>query len=323
LERFYDPSIGSIFLNGHNLTDLNVGWLRSQIGLVSQEPVLFDANIKENILYGKPDATKEEVEEAARASNCHNFIKEFPDGYETQVGAAGTQLSGGQKQRIAIARALIKKPKILLLDEATSALDSESEKVVQGALDKVLEMRSLTTIVIAHRLSTIRNADKIAVIAKGKVKEIGSHDKLMENPDGLYRKLQMYQNLDIDQIQIPDLGPDQKRDIEVKKKEKDTAPRMEAIEKGLDEIDKEVTRQNVNRAWQMAWSKDRWYFFVGTIGAILGGLIFPAWGEFDNVLTFFLFLLASSQLVSETNQASFLRICKLIITFFSSSYHRL
>ena len=186
IERFYDLTGGNIFMDGMDIREINVNHLRKHIGLVGQEPVLFEGTIAYNISLGKEGATQEEIEEAARASNAHNFIMEFPDQYSTFVGEKGTQLSGGQKQRIAIARAIIKNPKILLLDEATSALDSESEKVVQEALDRVMKGR--TTLVIAHRLSTIRNADVIAVISEGTVAEIGNHEELVRN-GGLYYNL--------------------------------------------------------------------------------------------------------------------------------------
>ncbi|KAK4417716.1 ABC transporter B family member 15 [Sesamum alatum] len=187
LQRFYDPLGGEILLDGVAIDKLQLKWLRSQMGLVSQEPALFATSIKENILFGKEDASMEEVIEAAKASNAHNFITQLPQGYDTQVGERGVQMSGGQKQRIAIARAVIKAPKILLLDEATSALDSESERVVQEALDKAAVGR--TTIVIAHRLSTIRNADLIAVVQNGQVVEMGSHDQLIQDDNGLYSSL--------------------------------------------------------------------------------------------------------------------------------------
>ena len=154
--------------------------------MVSQEPILFNTTIAKNIRYGKEDATMEEIERAAKNANAHNFIIQLPDGYNTIVGQRGTQLSGGQKQRIAIARALVKDPKILLLDEATSALDTQSEKIVQEALDKAKEGR--TTIVIAHRLSTIQTANVIASIDGGRVAEIGNHRELMNNK-GLYYEL--------------------------------------------------------------------------------------------------------------------------------------
>jgi len=186
LQRFYDPLSGEITLDGINTKLMNVSWLRHQMGLVSQEPVLFAGTIASNIGYGKDEATQEEIEQAARAANAHNFIVNFPDGYRTEVGERGVQLSGGQKQRIAIARAIIRNPKILLLDEATSALDTESERVVQEALDSVQVGR--TTIVIAHRLSTIKDADNILVIDEGTVVEQGSHSELMEL-NGFYSRL--------------------------------------------------------------------------------------------------------------------------------------
>ncbi|GJX55407.1 ABC transporter B family member 15-like protein [Tanacetum coccineum] len=182
LERFYDPVKGDILLDGHRIKGLQLKWLRSQMGLVNQEPVLFATSIKENILFGKEGVSTELVELAAKAANAHDFIIKLPDAYETQVGQFGIQLSGGQKQRIAIARALLKEPKILLLDEATSALDSESERVVQEALDQASVGR--TTIIVAHRLTTIRKADKIVVLKSGKVIESGSHDDLMMKNSG-------------------------------------------------------------------------------------------------------------------------------------------
>ncbi|KAJ6813392.1 putative multidrug resistance protein [Iris pallida] len=187
LERFYDPSGGEILLDGVDIRRLRLKWLRSQMGLVSQEPALFATSIKDNILFGKEDASTEEVIASAKASNAHNFISQLPQGYDTQVGERGVQMSGGQKQRIAIARAILKSPKLLLLDEATSALDSESERIVQEALD--LASVGRTTIVIAHRLSTIRNAGTIAVVQAGRVVEAGSHDELMRDYEGLYSSL--------------------------------------------------------------------------------------------------------------------------------------
>lgn len=176
-------------MDGIDIKELNVAYLRSLIGYVGQEPTLFATTIAGNIKYGKPDATHEEIEAAARSANAHDFITSFPDGYDTQVGDKGAQLSGGQKQRIAIARVLIASPTILLLDEATSALDSESEMVVQDALDNVVAESKRTTIVIAHRLSTIRNADSIAVVSDGRIVEQGTHDELMANEAGHYFSL--------------------------------------------------------------------------------------------------------------------------------------
>lgn len=172
VERFYDPDRGQVLVDGVDIKTVQLKWLRQQIGLVSQEPVLFGTSIKENIAYGKDSATDEEIEAAAFLANAASFITKMPKGYETQVGERGIQLSGGQKQRIAIARAILKNPKVLLLDEATSALDAQSEHIVQEALEKVMVGR--TTIVVAHRLTTIRNADLIAVIQRGVVVETGT-----------------------------------------------------------------------------------------------------------------------------------------------------
>ncbi|KAM7316115.1 hypothetical protein ACRRTK_024795 [Alexandromys fortis] len=185
LERFYDPRAGTVFLDGKEAKQLNVQWLRAHLGTVSQEPILFDCSIAENIAYGDNSrvVSQDEIERAAKEANIHQFIESLPDKYSTRVGDKGTQLSGGQKQRIAIARALVRQPHILLLDEATSALDTESEKVVQEALDKAREGR--TCIVIAHRLSTIQNADLIVVIQNGKVKEQGTHQQLLAQK-GIY-----------------------------------------------------------------------------------------------------------------------------------------
>lgn len=188
IERFYDCSNGEIQIDNRSLKDIDLFSLRSKLGIVSQEPILFDATITENIAYGDQtrSVSQNEIEDAAKKANIHEFISKLPEGYQTNVGSKGTQLSGGQKQRIAIARALIRNPKILLLDEATSALDTESEKIVQDALDKAQEGR--TCIIIAHRLSTIQNSDKIIVIKDGKIVEIGKHEQLLSY-NGVYSKL--------------------------------------------------------------------------------------------------------------------------------------
>ena len=190
LERFYDPQQGVVTLDGADLKTLNLRWLRLQIGLVGQEPVLFLGSVGENIGFGKEGSSAEEIEEAAKMANAHGFITEsLADGYATQVGQGGGKLSGGQKQRVAIARALVRQPAVLLLDEATSALDSASERIVQAALDEIMARQKRTTIVIAHRLSTIRNADKIAVVSSGRVVEEGPHDDLVAREGGVYRAL--------------------------------------------------------------------------------------------------------------------------------------
>lgn len=186
LPRFYDVTGGSVRIDGTDIRDVTIGSLRDHIGLVPQDTLLFNTTIKNNILYGRLDATDEEVWEAVRAANAEHFIRELPMGIETRVGDRGLVLSGGQRQRIAIARALLKNPAILILDEATSALDTESEKVVQEALDRLMVGR--TSFVIAHRLSTIQNADQILVINGGVIAERGTHEELMEK-NGLYHEL--------------------------------------------------------------------------------------------------------------------------------------
>ncbi|ESW35236.1 hypothetical protein PHAVU_001G218000 [Phaseolus vulgaris] len=187
IERFYDPQAGEVLIDGTNVKEFQLRWIRGKIGLVSQEPVLLAASIKDNIAYGKDGVTVEEIRGAAELANAAKFIDKLPRGLDTMVGQHGTQLSGGQKQRIAIARAILKDPRILLLDEATSALDAESEIIVQEALDRIMVNR--TTVIVAHRLSTVRNADMIAVIHRGKVVEKGRHVELTKDPEGAYSQL--------------------------------------------------------------------------------------------------------------------------------------
>jgi ABC-type multidrug transport system fused ATPase/permease subunit len=189
--RFYEPDSGAIYVDGKQTTSYSLTELRNNMAIVPQDVLLFGGTIKENIAYGKPNATMDEIIEASRKANAHEFISGFPQGYETIVGERGIKLSGGQRQRVAIARAVLKDPAILILDEATSSLDSESERLVQEALDKLMVGR--TSFVIAHRLSTIRNADKIIVIDKGTVVEIGTHAQLIEKPQGLYKNLSKLQ----------------------------------------------------------------------------------------------------------------------------------
>lgn len=185
--RFYEPVTGRITVDGRDARDYDLHALRDRMAIVPQEVLLFGGSIRENIAYGRPGASQEEIEEAARKSNAHEFIASFPKGYDTVVGDRGIQLSGGQRQRVAIARAVLKDPAILILDEATSALDTASEKLVQDALDKLMKGR--TSIVIAHRLSTVRNADRILVLDKGTVVQSGRHDELIADAGGLYFNL--------------------------------------------------------------------------------------------------------------------------------------
>lgn len=188
IPRFYDVTAGQVSIDGHDVRHVTLSSLREQIGIVPQDPLLFSESVRENIRYGKLNATQSEVETAARAANAHDFIvNELPNGYDTMVGERGVKLSGGQRQRVAIARAILKDPRILILDEATSSLDSESEQLVQEALERLMHGR--TTFVIAHRLSTITNADWIVVLARGELVEQGTHADLLARPDGLYARL--------------------------------------------------------------------------------------------------------------------------------------
>ena len=190
--RFYDPVVGEVLIDGKSLTDYKVTSVRSQMGIVTQESILFNDTIFNNIAFGVPDATPEDVTQAAKIANAHHFIMETPNQYETIIGERGTKLSGGQRQRLSIARAVLKNPPILILDEATSALDSESEKLVQEALTNLMKNR--TSIVIAHRLSTIQHADQIVVVQDGEIIEQGNHGELLEQ-DGVYRKLSAMQSV--------------------------------------------------------------------------------------------------------------------------------
>ncbi|MCB8979278.1 MAG: ABC transporter ATP-binding protein [Ardenticatenaceae bacterium] len=192
IPRFYDVGNGRILVDGHDVRDVTVKSLRQQIGIVPQETILFSDTVLENIRYGNLDATQAEIEAAARAANAHDFIlNDLPDGYQTKVGERGVKLSGGQRQRVSIARAILKDPRILILDEATSSLDSESESLVQEALERLMNGR--TSFVIAHRLSTVINADWVLVLEQGRVVEQGTHSELLQNPNGLYYRLYQMQ----------------------------------------------------------------------------------------------------------------------------------
>lgn len=187
IPRFYEPTSGKILIDQMILTELQTSWIRNQIGIVSQEPILISSTIADNIKYGNPTATLPDIEKAARAANAYDFISQFPEGFATKVGEKGIQLSGGQKQRVAIARALLKNPKILILDEATSNLDTASEHLVQEALQRLTVGR--TTLVIAHRLATVKDADIIFVLQEGQIVQQGKHEQLARDHEGLYYQL--------------------------------------------------------------------------------------------------------------------------------------
>uniref|UniRef100_A0A7S4JJK5 ABC transporter domain-containing protein n=1 Tax=Paramoeba aestuarina TaxID=180227 RepID=A0A7S4JJK5_9EUKA len=230
LQRFYDPTEGTIFVNGIDLKILDPTWWRRGIGVVGQEPVLFSCSIAENIRYGNPDATMEEVQQAAKLANCEEFISSFENGYDTLVGERGAQISGGQKQRIAIARAILRDPHILILDEATSALDAKSEEMVQVALDALMENR--TVLVIAHRLSTVKKADNIVVMESGKVLERGNHEELVKK-QGKYAELvksQLSKNTE-ETVLFSTTTKKSKKDKESKKEKKKELRKKEKEEK--------------------------------------------------------------------------------------------
>uniref|UniRef100_A0A4W5MYN6 ABC-type xenobiotic transporter n=1 Tax=Hucho hucho TaxID=62062 RepID=A0A4W5MYN6_9TELE len=268
LQRFYDPDSGEITLDGRDIRTLNVKWLRENMGIVSQEPVLFGTTIAENIRYGREDATDEDIERAVREANAYDFISKLPD-LNTMVGERGAQLSGGQKQRIAIARALVKNPKILLLDEATSALDTQSESVVQAALDKARAGR--TTIVIAHRLSTIRTADVIAGFSNGEMVEQGTHRELMAKK-GVYYSLVMQQDLDYvlyDSSDMDELEVVNEEGIENGGFERNSISSGRKEEKPEEAPDVPFTRI-------LALNKPEWpYMLVGTLSSLVGGAVYP------------------------------------------------
>jgi ATP-binding cassette, subfamily B (MDR/TAP), member 1 len=317
LQRFYDPLQGAVKIDNLDIKELNVNWLRSNIGVVNQEPILFATTIAENIRFGKKDSTQEEIIQAAKNANAHDFIMTLPDKYETLCGERGSQLSGGQKQRIAIARALIRNPKILLLDEATSALDNESESIVQAALDKARMGR--TTLVVAHRLSTIRNADIIFAFQNGVISESGTHEELMQLK-GIYYNLVITQQADLvkksagNKKQVKEKEEEEEEEISL---EDDSNSDKKSIKKDDDikiDLNKEIKNEQVvnsekKKKKSLFGKKDKkeekvekekepsmsqvflmnrpeWgYIFLGCIASIVAGAIQPAFG----IVSFFIF----------------------------------
>ncbi|KAH7686350.1 Xenobiotic-transporting ATPase protein [Dioscorea alata] len=277
LQRFYDTDEGIVKIDGIDVKNLQLKWIRGKMGLVSQEHGLFGTSIKENILFGKPEATMDEVVAAAMTANAHNFIRQLPEGYNTKIGERGALLSGGQKQRIAIARAVIKNPVILLLDEATSALDSESEKLVQNALDQASMGR--TTLVVAHKLSTIRNADQIAVIDGGRINEIGTHEELISRNDSHYSRLaklqRLYSNIDQEQASEscrPSVGRSSTSHMSTTK----ASPMSFASPLSIDDPPSIITHPAPSFSRLLSMNSPEWkQALIGSISAVVFGSIQP------------------------------------------------
>ncbi|XP_070692316.1 ATP-dependent translocase ABCB1 [Pempheris klunzingeri] len=301
LQRFYDPQEGQVLIDGHDIRSLNIRYLREMIGVVSQEPILFATTIAENIRFGRPNVTQQEIEQATKEANAYDFIMNLPDKFGTLVGDRGTQMSGGQKQRIAIARALVRDPKILLLDEATSALDAESETIVQAALDKVRQGR--TTIVVAHRLSTIRNADVIAGVQKGEVVELGTHSQLMEK-QGVYHTLvtmQTFQNVDDGEEVEHELSADETSPLvktfsqsSLFKRKSTRSSSLAASEGEKEKFSQEKPEEDenvppVSFLKIMRLNLPEWpYILVGTICAVINGALQPLFAViFSKIITVF------------------------------------
>ncbi|RVX03272.1 ABC transporter B family member 13 [Vitis vinifera] len=322
VQRFYEPTSGKILLDGHDIKNLRLKWLRAQMGLVSQEPALFATTIAGNILYGKEDADMDQVIEAAKAANAHSFVQGLPDGYQTQVGEGGTQLSGGQKQRIAIARAVLRNPKILLLDEATSALDAESELIVQKALDKIMLNR--TTIVVAHRLSTIRDVNKIIVLKNGQVVESGTHLELISQ-GGEYATLVSLQVSEHGKSPSTKVCQDTSgisKSFPESPNSQNHQQEVKSITKGeLQPYDQNMASSSsppIPSLWQLVkLNAPEWPFAVlGSVGAILAGMEAPLFAlGITHVLTAF-YSGKDFQIKREVDHISLIFVGAAILTIF-------
>uniref|UniRef100_A0A8C2XQ30 ATP binding cassette subfamily B member 1 n=1 Tax=Cyclopterus lumpus TaxID=8103 RepID=A0A8C2XQ30_CYCLU len=308
LQRFYDPQEGSVTIDGHDIRSLNVRYLRDMIGVVSQEPILFATTIAENIRFGRPDVTQYDITQAAKESNAYNFIMALPDKFETMVGDRGTQMSGGQKQRIAIARALVRNPKILLLDEATSALDAESETIVQDALDKVRQGR--TTIIVAHRLSTIRSVDVIAGFKQGEVVELGTHSQLMKE-QGIYHTLvtmQVDTHKHMTHQNSPLAKTRSQSSVHNRKSTRSTS------------FNENVPLLSFPQLMHL--NRNEWpYILVGTICAIFNGAMQPLFAViFSKIITVrYSLYLCNTNVILKLHDAAFVRCCRkleIICLFF-------
>uniref|UniRef100_A0A8C5JKQ5 Phosphatidylcholine translocator ABCB4 n=1 Tax=Junco hyemalis TaxID=40217 RepID=A0A8C5JKQ5_JUNHY len=313
IQRFYDPKEGTVTLDGQDIKSLNIRYLREVIGVVNQEPVLFATTIAENIRYGREDVTMEEIEKATKEANAYDFIMKLPNKFETVVGERGAQLSGGQKQRIAIARALVRNPKILLLDEATSALDTESESIVQAALDKAREGR--TTVVVAHRLSTVRNADVIAVFEGGVIKELGNHAELLEKK-GIYYKLVNMQVLlslaNLHSIKSSESEPDSEESLTRGLRRRST---RRSMKKPGEQNDKLPPASFLKI---MKLNKTEWpYFVVGTLCAIINGALQPAFAVIFSEIIGIFTETDKEALRKQSNLYSLLFLVLGIISFFT------
>ncbi|CAN1333212.1 ABC transporter B family member 11 [Linum perenne] len=277
IERFYDPQSGEVLIDGINLKEFQLKWIRQQIGLVSQEPVLFASSIRDNISYGKYGASNEEIKAVIELANAAKFIHKLPQGIDTMIGEHGTQLSGGQKQRIAIARAILKNPRILLLDEATSALDAESERIVQNALDRIMVER--TTVIVAHRLTTVRNADSIVVIHRGKIVERGSHTRLIEDSEGAYSQLIRLQEVNKEAIQeeAPEITVESPPEIAAESSCETTMLHQDEFDKLKATREEKLPDVPVTRLAYLN-KPELPALVVGTIAACVNGSIMPIYG---------------------------------------------
>ncbi|ELP88188.1 bile salt export pump, putative [Entamoeba invadens IP1] len=328
VQRLYDPVGGSVKLDGNDLRSLNLKWLRNQIGLVGQEPVLFACTIKQNILLGAKDdetPTEDDVIECAKMANAHDFIMHLPDKYDTLVGEKGASLSGGQKQRIAIARALIRRPKILLLDEATSALDTQSEKIVQQALEKASEGR--TTIVVAHRLTTVKNASRICVFHQGEIIESGTHQELMDLKGtyyGLVKRQSMEEEVDQDQVEedLKKFREEENKEAETMMLHKENTVTMEPaniveeLESDYNNEVKHLKKSNQFALWRTLWDNFSHEYIMctlGLIGGIGGGAIFPFFTlKFIDIIMV-LMVLSPSVPITDEQQHTIFKTCMIII----------